>query len=104
MNKMHRDILGKFEPLGSEETIILYGSVASGKARPYSDIDIAVISESRRAKEKADRIADKILFDYGKVVSVQHMKPGYVSTHMAYPFVRDVMGGKVIYGKGKFAK
>ena len=41
--------------------VIVYGSVATEKSRPDSDIDIAVFSDDKKAKIMAETIADNIL-------------------------------------------
>jgi predicted nucleotidyltransferase len=96
MLKVHREILKEFKPLKAK--VILFGSVARGDYDYDSDIDIAIISK-RKIKERAEKIADKVLLKYGKVVSLKFFDEDefYKKVEEKDPFVMEILKGKVIY-------
>ncbi|MEM5799602.1 MAG: nucleotidyltransferase domain-containing protein [Candidatus Aenigmatarchaeota archaeon] len=99
MLKYHQDIIKEFE--GLKATIILFGSVSRGNYRLDSDIDLAIISNNKKIKQKAENIADKILFKYGKVVSLKFFTKDdfYKKINKKDPFVFEIIKGKVIYNE-----
>ena len=86
----------EFLPLKAK--IILFGSVARGDYRCDSDIDIAIISK-RKIKKRAEKIADKVLLKYGKIVSLKFFDEDefYKKIEEKDPFVMEILKGKVIY-------
>ncbi len=50
--------------------VIVYGSVAKEKSRTDSDIDIAIIG-NKKAKEVAEKIANKIFLKNYRIVSIK---------------------------------
>lgn len=84
--------------------VIVYGSVAREKSRPDSDIDIAVFSNDKKSKDKAAKIADKILFTNGKVVSIFFLSLDNLKDRWNEPFIRDVLGGEIIHGRKLFKR
>lgn len=97
MLKLYKNILRPFERL--DASVILFGSVASGKSRIDSDIDIAVVTNNKRVKEQARSIADKILFDTGKVVSLVFFTEEEIRKRIDYPFEKEVLAGVVLNDK-----
>jgi len=95
MLKFQREILKEFEPLKKKKIkIILFGSVAKGNYKLDSDIDLAIISDKEEIKKEAEEIADKILFKYGKVVSLKFLSKSELNKKT--PFIKEVLKGKVI--------
>jgi len=96
MLRIHKEILKEFIPMKAK--IILFGSVAKGNYRYDSDIDIAIISK-RKLKKMAEKIADKVLLKYGKVVSLKFFDEDefYRKIEERDPFVMEILKGKVIY-------
>ena len=74
MLKFHKKILKEFEPVGKKAKIILFGSLARGNYRLDSDIDLAIITKDKKLTKLAPSIADKILAEYGKVVSLKFIE------------------------------
>ena len=93
MLKVYDSMLKPFKGLGGGAIVIVYGSVASGKSRTDSDIDIAVVSRGKVAWEKADSIADKILLEHGKVVSIAKFTPSQFASRENSSFAREVLRG-----------
>ncbi|MBI4176236.1 MAG: nucleotidyltransferase domain-containing protein [Candidatus Aenigmarchaeota archaeon] len=104
MLKVYLDMLKGFGKLKKEATVVLYGSVAKGISRTDSDIDIAIITDSKRAREKAEKVADGILFEYGKVVSLIHLTPRKLYENRGYPFIQEILKGNVLYGRRDVTK
>jgi predicted nucleotidyltransferase len=71
MLKFHKEILKQFEPVGKKAKIILFGSLAKGNYRLDSDIDLAIITKDKNLMELASSIADKILSEHGKLVTLK---------------------------------
>ncbi|MBI3413647.1 MAG: nucleotidyltransferase domain-containing protein [Candidatus Aenigmarchaeota archaeon] len=103
MLQFHKDILAEFKKAGKNTEVILFGSVAKGRYRLDSDIDIAIISDDKKVRERSSKIADKILVKYGKVVSVKFFTKNefYERMKRKDPFVVEVSQGKVIYSGRK---
>ncbi len=94
MLKFHREILEKFKALKGRARVILYGSVAKGNYRLDSDIDIAVITESEKIKNLAEKIADDIYISTGKVISLKFISSEMLKKNT--PFLQEIKKGKVI--------
>ncbi len=92
MLKIHREILENFKELKGRAKVVVYGSVAKGNYRLDSDIDVAVISEDKRVKELAEKIADKIYLKYGKVVSIKFLLPKDLEKESA--FIKEIKSGR----------
>ena len=101
MLKYYKGLLKDFKKVPG--TVIVYGSVATEKSRPDSDIDIAVFSDDDNAKTIAGEIADDILFKNGKVVSIFWLTLNNLKKRLNEPFIQDVLRGEVIHGR-KFIK
>ncbi len=94
---MHENILNEFRKLKGDGKVVLFGSLSRGTARFDSDIDIAVISDSREFIERSEKLADDILLEYGRVVSIiKFGKREFSEGHE--PIKRDIMKGRVLYG------
>ena len=96
---MFENILKEFRKIKGNGRIVLFGSLSRGKARFDSDIDIAVISDEKNFIKKAEDIADMILLDYGKVVSL--VKFGEKEfLERKEPLIREIKKGRVLYEGG----
>lgn len=100
MLKFHLDILKEFKPIGERAKIILFGSVARGDYRLDSDIDLAIITEDKKLMELASSIADKILAEYGKLVTLKFVS-GKDLEEGKSPLINEIKMGTVIYNGGK---
>ncbi len=94
MLRVHREILNEFKKLKGKASVIAYGSVVKGSYRLDSDIDIAVITKSNQARKLAEKIADKILLKYGKVVSLKFLTKEDLKKQST--FVKEVLSGRRI--------
>jgi predicted nucleotidyltransferase len=97
MLKYYRDLLKDFKNIPG--IVIVYGSVATEKSRPDSDIDIAVFSDDKNAKKMAGEIADNILFRNGKVVSIFWLTFNNLKKRFEEPFIQNVLGGEILHGR-----
>ncbi|MEM3871098.1 MAG: nucleotidyltransferase domain-containing protein [Nitrososphaeria archaeon] len=102
MLKFHMDILKEFEDVGRRAKVILFGSLAKGCYRLDSDIDLANITNGKNNDliELASSIADKILMDHGKVVSLKFIKEEEMLRGKS-PLIDEIKRGIVIYDGGK---
>jgi len=100
MLKFHLDILKEFEPVGKHAKIILFGSLARGDYRLDSDIDLAIITRDKGLMKLASSIADKILAEYGKLVSLKFMDEEDLDMGKI-PIKDDIKRGIVIYNGGR---
>ena len=98
MLKLYREIIKEFKPIGDKEKIIVFGSLIKGSYRLDSDIDVAIITNEKNVMEKAEKIADKILSKYGKVVSLKFFTNEELKS--GKPFIKEVLNGKVVYNGG----
>jgi len=96
MLKFHKEILKEFEPVGKKAKIILFGSLATGNYRLDSDIDLAIITKDKNLMELASSIADKILAEYGKLVSLKFISEKDFEEEKN-PFIKEIKNGIVIY-------
>jgi len=97
MLKYYKNLLRDFKKVPG--VVIVYGSVATEKSRPDSDIDIAVFSNDEKAKAMAGEIADEILFRNGKVVSVFWLTISNLKKRLNEPFIQDLLEGEIIHGR-----
>jgi len=100
MLKFHKEILKKFAPVGKHAKIILFGSLAKGNYRLDSDIDLAIVTEDKSLMKLASSIADKILADYGKLVSLKFISPEELVKKKT-SLIDEIKRGIVIYDGGK---
>jgi|GEM_PF-1494456 predicted nucleotidyltransferase len=96
MLKFHQDILKEFEQIGRKTKIILYGSLARGEYRLDSDIDLAIITDDKNLMELATSIADKILMEYGKLVSIKFISEEDFNKRKT-PLIDEIRRGIAIY-------
>ncbi len=96
MIKKYIKILDEFRAISGDGKLILFGSVLKGNSRFDSDIDIAIISNDRDFISKVEEVADRILFKYGKVVSlVRFSKEEF--KEKKEPIIREIEKGLVFY-------
>jgi predicted nucleotidyltransferase len=76
--------------------IILFGSVARGNYRLDSDIDLAIITKDKKLMELAQSIADKILIEHGKLVSIKFIDEEELKRRKS-PLIDQIEKGIVIY-------
>ncbi|MCK4554551.1 nucleotidyltransferase domain-containing protein [Candidatus Parcubacteria bacterium] len=100
LNKLSKQIIENYKP----EKIILFGSLASGKIREDSDIDLLVIKDTKkdywsRAKDISKAIG-KISIDVPK--DIINITPKELKHQLSIGdyFVQDIINnGKIIYEK-----
>ena len=102
MIKYYEHLLKDFKKIPG--VVIVYGSVATEKSRPDSDIDIAIFSDNDNAKNIAGKIADKILFTNGKVISIFFLSYKNLKKRWDEPFIQDILGGEIIHGRKLFKR
>jgi len=100
MLKFHSEILKEFEPIGRKAKIILFGSLARGNYRLDSDIDLAIITKDKSLKKLSSSIADKILVEYGKLVSIKFISEEDLAEEKT-PLINEIKSGIVIYDERK---
>ena len=90
-----RQIVNRFHP----RQVILFGSHATGTARPDSDVDLLVVIDSpEREAKQAARICQEIDYHFGLDLIVRSPKTLASRLALGDPFVRDVVErGKVLY-------
>ena len=98
--KFHSDILKEFEPVGKRAKIILFGSLARGDYRLDSDIDLAIITKDKSLMKLSSSIADKILAEYGKLVSLKFIDEEDFDK-LKIPLKDVIKRGMVIYNGGR---
>lgn len=80
--------------------IILFGSYATGKARPYSDIDIAVISPSFQGKTllKRQELLGEAAYPLQEPIEPLGYTPGEYKNATPASFLAEIIStGKIIY-------
>jgi predicted nucleotidyltransferase len=97
MLKLYQKIFEEFRKVKGNGKIIAFGSVVKGKSRFDSDIDIAVITSDKKFLSKVEEISDKILFKYGKVVSIIKFSEKEFETGKE-PIIKEIKKGMIIYG------
>lgn len=100
MLKFHLDILKEFEIVGKHAKVILFGSLARGDYRLDSDIDLAIITRDKSLMKLASSIADRILAEYGKLVSLKFMDEEEFDEGKI-PIKDEIKRGIVIYNGGR---
>lgn len=96
MLKFHKDILKEFKSVGKHAKIILFGSLARGDYRLDSDIDLAIMTRDRSLMKLSSSIADKILVEYGKLVSLKFISEEDFDKENS-PIKDEIKKGMVIY-------
>ena len=91
-----------FHPL----TIVLFGSLCKGEARPDSDIDILMVipdgENLRKAKDDFDKIEEKVIKSYGNRLApvIIKEKELFRKYRQSNPFYKEIIEtGRVIWGK-----
>ncbi len=92
MLRFHREILEEFKSLNAK--VILYGSVARGNYRFDSDIDIAIVTDDKKVRELAEKIADRIYLKTGKLVSLKFLSQKDFEKETS--FIKEIKSGKII--------
>jgi predicted nucleotidyltransferase len=100
MLKFHKEILKEFEPVGKHAKIILFGSLARGNYRLDSDIDLAIVTKDGYLKKLASSIADRILIENGKLVSLKFIEEKELEKRKN-TLIDEIKKGIVIYNGGK---
>jgi predicted nucleotidyltransferase len=102
LNKLKKQIVTQYKP----EKIILFGSLASGKIKKNSDIDLLVIKNSKKDYwSRAKEIAKIINIDVP--ADVLNISTKELSDRLALKdfFILDIINnGKVIYETAKSRK
>lgn len=97
MLKIYQNIFQEFKGLKGSGKLVLFGSIIRGRSRFDSDIDIAAISNDKKFLSGVERIADKVLFKYGKIVSIIKFSEKEFELNME-PIIKEIKKGVVIYG------
>lgn len=93
------DILKHYQP----EEMILFGSAASGKFHPESDIDICLIKKFKNSALDEKRKLLGLLWEYGYDYLVDpdiHLyKPSHFKSQLKrnHPFFKEIIKGKKVY-------
>lgn len=98
MLKIYKKIAEEFKTLNGNGKLILFGSVARGKSRFESDIDIAAITTDKKFLQSVKKVADRVLFKYGKVISIIKFTPEEFEKEYE-PIIKEIKKGVVIYGR-----
>lgn len=97
LDKLSKQIIEKYKP----EKIILFGSLAMGKLRKGSDIDLLVIKKTNKDYwQRAEEIAEIINIDMP--CDVLNITPEELKCRLSVNdfFIKDIINnGKVIYEK-----
>ena len=96
MLKIYQNILQEFKNLKGNGKLVLFGSIVKGKSRFDSDIDIAAITDDKKFLVETERIADKILFKYGKVISIIKFSEAEFESNKE-SIIKEIKKGIVIY-------
>lgn len=84
----------------SVQQIILFGSYATGKTRPYSDIDIAVISSSFQGKTllKRQELLGEAAYPLQEPIEAIGYTPAEYKNATPASFLAEIIStGKIIY-------
>ncbi len=96
INDVVKRIANKFDP----ERIILFGSYAYGKPRPYSDVDLLVVMETRKRPLAKQLEISRALspHPFGMDILVRAPKQLKERIAMGDYFLREIVTkGKVVY-------
>ncbi|MCB4755753.1 MAG: nucleotidyltransferase domain-containing protein [Elusimicrobia bacterium] len=99
LKRVARRLIRNYKP----EKIILFGSLASGRTKAWSDIDLAIIKKSRR--RFIDRLGDALIAANPKeAVDIFVYTPEEVATMEKQKnsfWIHEIIGrGKVLYQRG----
>ena len=116
LNELYRKAAEEFAnrvtaALGDQiDSIVLYGSVARGKAKRDSDIDVLVIDPNPGlTREKISEICSDFSYerDYTFFISLAHFSRDefHKLWQMGSPFIKEVVKeGLVLYDNGTFSR
>jgi predicted nucleotidyltransferase len=93
-------IVGAFDP----ERIILFGSYASGKPTPDSDVDLLIVMEdSKRSTQRSTRIAYTLLdMPFPIDILVRTQKELEYRLHIGDYFIQEILEqGQVLYERNQ---
>lgn len=80
--------------------LILYGSFAYGKPKPYSDIDVAVISPNFKGKGilKRQELLGEAIFSLGEPIEALGYTPQECKNPHPLSFISEILStGKIVY-------
>jgi hypothetical protein len=115
LNEVYKKAAAEFaqrvtSALGDQvDAMVLYGSVARGEAKRYSDIDILVVSAHHDAtRERVSEICEELTYEhnYTFFISIVHLSREELRWHteVGSPFVRNVVDeGVILYDDGTFS-
>ncbi|MEW5758134.1 MAG: nucleotidyltransferase domain-containing protein [Candidatus Omnitrophota bacterium] len=86
----------------SVDKLILFGSYAQGKQKPYSDIDIAVVSSSFNGKNllKRQEILGEAIFPLKEPIEALGYTPKEIRRPNALSFLSEIIStGRIVYKK-----
>ncbi len=105
INKILNQLVNSLEAKGIKVyQLILYGSFASGKAKPYSDIDIAVISPTFNGKGilKRQELLGEAIFPLGEPIEALGYSPQEYKNPYPLSFLSEILStGKLVYRRQK---
>lgn len=84
------------------DELILFGSYAQGTQKPYSDIDIAVVSSSFNNKNLLQRqeILGEAIFSLKEPIEALGYTPKEIKNSNALSFLSEIISsGKIVYKK-----
>lgn len=84
------------------QRLILFGSYAAEKAKEYSDIDIAVVSDSFKGKGilKRQELLGEALYSLGEPIEALGYTPSEYKNTKPTSFLSEIIAtGRVIYNK-----
>ena len=96
---MFENVISEFGKARGVGKLILFGSFRKGSETFGSDIDIAIVSDDKRLVSSSKEIADRILFDYGRVVSLLKFGTDEFSKSKE-PIIKEIKKGRVLYERG----
>lgn len=103
IRKILNKLVNSLEKKGIEvERLILFGSFASGNAKAYSDIDIAVVSPSFRGKGilKRQELLGEAIFPLGEPIEALGYSPQECKSPEPLSFLSEILlTGKTVYKK-----
>jgi len=79
---------------------IVFGSAAKGKMKPWSDIDIALVTDNpKKLEKKLNEIKTKYLEQRGAILSTHIFNTNnFKSRYKKDPHVKEIANGKVVFG------
>lgn len=98
VNKYVDKIKKQYKP----EKIFIFGSFASGKITPDSDVDFFIIKRTRKPRRERQREVSRILIDREVPVDILVFTPAETERRrkLGDPFILDILNsGKLVYAK-----